>query len=285
MRSRTLKIFFTFLSVFLSLALFASCSGGVKNSTDEGGSVGKDGLTLIVNPTRKIVYTVNAVIETGDFTDTVDKVNNALDSINALDTEKLLTYVEYSSWDGEQSLTLRLRIKTEHLQTFIDGFDTLGRIKSRTISSEDITARYSELAATISAYETEVEYIEGILATETDFYTRQQFLSRISQLNIDINYYKNQLAAYDESVEYSTVTLRIYGIGKAPARELYPTKLKKAFYGSLDAVAIFFKTALIVIVWILPFAALGGGVFAAVYFPTKHFKKKKKNTKDNDKNN
>lgn len=259
----------------LMVSFFSACSDrGSKNYTPEGSST-IDGGNLIMpsGEGRKIVYTVNAVIETNDFNQTLVKIDDGLNQINSDEEKK--SYISKSEIESDNPYAeITLRIKTEKLSVFMDMFSEFGSVVNRQISSEDITEKYADTAAELAAFQAELVLLQERLEGTTDPDTAFKYTTRITEINKKINYYQSLLNSYDSVVDFSTVTLRIYAKGAVPPAEKYTTKIEKVFFGSLDFLAEIFKFLFLALVAIWPYALIALGLFFGIKYTRRYLKKK-----------
>lgn len=201
--------FFLACFIFLIFSLgFVGCSSGSmagdsSQSPDEGGS----SVIVAEELDRKIVYTVNMDIETGE----VSAVRDSL-----LDSGKAAGgYVEqqndYGGSNGLSRTYLVLRIPTEKLDAFLEGAEGLGKIRSKRVSTTDITTQYVSASARKTAYEERKAQLEAILAEDgLSASDRVSVIDSISEVNAALQELELQLTQYDSLVDYSTVRLDIY---------------------------------------------------------------------------
>ena len=260
----------------LMVSFFSACSDrDSKNyAPDEGSSV-IDGGNLIMpsGEGRKIIYNVNAVIETDKFNQTLEKIDDSLNQINSDEEKK--SYISKSEIESDNPYAeITLRIKTEKLPIFLDMFSDFGTVINRQVSSEDITEKYADTAAELAAYQAELVILQGLLEETTNPDTAFKYTTRITEINKKINYYQSLLNSYDSVVDFSTVTLRIYAKGAVPPAEKYTTKIEKVFFGSLDFLAEIFKFLFLALVAIWPYALIALGLFFLIKYIRRYLKKK-----------
>lgn len=203
-----------FRAVWLALALLAlvlclcGCSsGGMAGDGAEYPGGGSDSSTIVADGVgRKIVYTVNMDIETGDVASVRESV---LASGRAAGG-----YVEQQNDYGGADLShsyIVFRVPTDKLEEFVGGAEGLGKVVSKRVSSTDITTEYVNSSARKAAYEERKAQLEAIL--EEDGLTaadRIAVIDSISEVNAALQEIELQLTQYDSLVEYSTVRLDIY---------------------------------------------------------------------------
>ena len=159
------KFFGAVLPVLAALLAAALCLCGC--SADNGGAEspgsGSGGSSIVADGVdRKIVYTVNMDIEADD----VSAVRASL----LEDSDAAGGYVEqqndYGDGDELSRCYIVFRIPTDRLEEFVDGAGELGSVRSKRISSTDITTEYVSASARKAAYEERKAQLEAILQDE-----------------------------------------------------------------------------------------------------------------------
>lgn len=178
---------------------------GVASDSDLSGGDGPDS-SLPQN--AKLIYRVYMDIETLNYESSVK------------DLEKLCAdmsgYVEYSSVNGIRygSASLRssdftLRIPTEKLDEFESACGTIGNVYSSQREVENATARYVDLSARLTAYETEQERLLELLEQAVNLDDVISLNARLSEVRYEIDSIKSSLRDIDSLVSYSTVTISL----------------------------------------------------------------------------
>lgn len=169
---------------------------------------GAEGLRSVADGVdRKIVYTVNMDIEADD----VSAVRASL----LEDSDAAGGYVEqqndYGDGDELSRCYIVFRIPTDRLEEFVDGAGELGSVRSKRISSTDITTEYVSASARKAAYEERKAQLEAILQDENlTAADRIAVIDSVAEVNAALQEIELQLTQYDSLVDYSTVRLEIY---------------------------------------------------------------------------
>lgn len=203
------KGIFLVLAALLAAALcLCGCSAGGAAGDGEAppGSGASEGI-VADEIGRKIVYTVNMEIETDD-------VAAALAGVLERGTAGG-GYVEqqndYGDGDDLSRSYIVLRIPTGQLDAFVNGAGELGRVRSKRVSSVDITTEYVSASARKAAYEERKAQLEAILAEDgLSASDRIAVIDSVSEVNAALQEIELQLTQYDSLVDYSTVRLEIF---------------------------------------------------------------------------
>lgn len=263
-----LKTIAVIAAVLMAFVLFSACaasSNSPRESTTGGESYGTgEALVLPGETTRKIVYTADIALESEDFDKTLEQIESEIARLSAQDKAYSgQSNIYYNSYNPSGSITVRVR--TENFNEFIESISGYGQVRSRSFSSEDITARYNNAAAEIYALEKQLESLKAAIDTNIGnpdlviMYSEQ-----VSIINQRLSVIQKTLATYDDLVEFSTVNINIYSKGNVPVEVAYGTKIEQTFFGSLNALWEILKFLLLAIIAVAPFAAVGAVILVAV---------------------
>jgi hypothetical protein len=264
------KFLFFAVLIMLAASVFAGCSRGSDNAPpQEGVSVGD--IITSSSPNRKIVYTVATQIETSNFKQAVDKVKAELDA-----AEGYIEASDISTNGGKQYAEYVLRVKTDNLSQFLGKIAEGNKVLYQTIQSEDITKQYFNVKSEKDAYERELELLEEMLGkeglTETQ---RLAYLDKLTETNAKLNALANQIAVYEELVEFSTVRLYLYETGsQVPQINSYGEKIGNTFIDSLNVLLKILEFVSRAIVALFPFAAIIFAVFIGIRYLIKFLEKR-----------
>ncbi|MFJ6679216.1 DUF4349 domain-containing protein [Microbacterium sp. NPDC091382] len=118
---------------------------------------------------------------------------------------------------GDARITVRVPAST--LTRFLRDLDELGTVRAIDISRNDVTAETTDLRARITALETSVERLRGLIsaaATTADVLASEDALA---QRQAELDSLRAQEKAFSDDVAMSTVTISISVPGRAVAAE------------------------------------------------------------------
>lgn len=283
------KKFFFVIFILMMIVAFAACSNSGFNeiSEDDYGSIGEgeDRVPQIIfNPNnRKIIYTVNVTLVTEDYDNTVKSIRNLVTA----DKEAgnwIASDNESRYGDGNIYRTMTVRIKTDAVNDFLAKLPNLGDVIDYDMRSTDVTDNYAKLQAEISAKEDALNYYEDLradialeeLSDADKFNLHKDITETILKLNSELNLLRDEITKYDSEIEYSTITLTIRHFDDNRGKQGFGKRLKEALKGTLDFFLEAMKWILIIIIYVLPFAVVGGIITVAVIFIRKKVKARKK---------
>lgn len=283
------KKFFFVIFILMMIVAFAACSNSGFNeiSEDDYGSIGEgeDRVPQIIfNPNnRKIIYTVNVTLVTEDYDNTIKSIRNLVTA----DKEAgnwIASDNESRYGDGNIYRTMTVRIKTDAVNDFLAKLPNLGDVIDYDMRSTDVTDNYAKLQAEISAKEDALNYYEDLradialeeLSDADKFNLHKDITETILKLNSELNLLRDEITKYDSEIEYSTITLTIRHFDDNRGKQGFGKRLKEALKGTLDFFLEAMKWILIIIIYVLPFAVVGGIITVAVIFIRKKVKARKK---------
>jgi hypothetical protein len=250
---------------------------------DANMEIGKDAVgDSVYVDSQKVVKNASVTAETKNYAEATDKLK-ALISTNGVVIASSNTKVEasyYSSDDMLRNANYVLKVPADKFDAFIDGLGEFLNITYITTSTEDVSDMYYDLEAVIETLNAKRDsLLEMLNATDskTNFSYWKQLTEELTEIETQIARYEAQMKALSGRVNYSTVTLSLREVGELTATEekTYGAELWEAVKDGLVFILEFFKVVLIVAIYLLPFAFVGGVVFLIIFLSVRHSKKKR----------
>jgi hypothetical protein len=151
---------------------------------------------------RKLIKTTNLYID-------VDSLQKADELVSALMNE-YKAYSTSTQIDGNQH-TYIIRVPEDEYDAMLNQVNSLGKVRSRSDSAEDVTLHYydlegrlnmrRELLETYKSYLGRADNIEEILSVE----------QKIAELQNEIDMYGSQFTMLNNQIDYATIVLTLYG--------------------------------------------------------------------------
>ncbi|MBQ9070025.1 MAG: DUF4349 domain-containing protein [Clostridia bacterium] len=223
MKKQTLRYHFILFSVILvfSLVFITSCSKSLaagdsdasynkseiyyENSSDSGIGTLPTGGTE--NPNAKIIKNASAEIRTLTYDDFTEKLY--------LKITELGGYTDSESFSGSAPYRyayITIRIPADKLDDFKTELSSLGTLTRYSATKQDVTLTYTSLKAKVDTLKLEADAVEELFEkakTTNDLAQISSLQSKLYDLRLEINQAEAQLAAYDNSIAYSTVKLTV----------------------------------------------------------------------------
>lgn len=178
--------------------------GQTTASGDESGQENGDELAR----DAKLIYRVYMNIETLDYDTSVAGIMDLC--------EELGGYVEYSSIGGQRmgrdslrNAEFVLRFPSNRLDEFESSCGEIGNVYSSSREVENATARYRDLSARLTAYETEEARLLELLKQAVNLEDVISLNARLSEVRYEIDSITSSLRNIDSLVSYSTVHINL----------------------------------------------------------------------------
>ncbi len=180
-----------------------AANGTSQSSTSQSGGEN----TPEIDP-EKIIYSGSATLETEHFEETVEAVRKLIAERGG--------FIESSSLSGSNYYSARLRTASFTLRvpsgTFteiMNTFSDYGNVPYSHTYTENISARYYDTAARLTAYETQEQRLLEMMEqaeTVSDLITIED---RLTELRYEIESLQSTLNRWDRQVSYSSISLEI----------------------------------------------------------------------------
>ena len=187
------------------MAAAKTAAGSTSQSSSTSQAGGEN--TPEIDP-EKIIYSGDATLETEHFEETVEAVRKLIAERGG--------FIESSSLSGSNYYSARLRTASFTLRvpsgTFseiMNTFSDYGNVPYSHTYTENISARYYDTAARLTAYETQEQRLLEMMEqaeTVSDLITIED---RLTELRYEIESLQSTLNRWDRQVSYSSISLEI----------------------------------------------------------------------------
>ncbi len=216
---------------------------------------------------RKLVYTANATIKTKNFDEVKDKLISDVTGLGGYISAMDISGGGVNSGGAlsPKNATIHVRIPVDKYETFIESLSDYGTLANISSEVADVTEAYTDIESRLSALEKEKAQLEALLERATDVSDIIEISSRLSNVIYEIESYTAQKRNYDNQISYSTVTIYLRDISEQNViAKTFGDDLWEAVRNSWVSVINFMQGAVIVIIWIIPYALLLGIVLLIV---------------------
>ena len=199
---------------------------------------------------EKIIYTVNADIETIDFEETIDMVYEMLANNGGFIENSNIggkNYAQtYRGWQTYRNAMFILRIPKERLNAVTASLGALGNVTSLRSDADNITAKFYDTESRLSSYKIQEERLLSMLAkseTVADMITIEE---RLAEVRYQIETLTSSLRNWQDQVDYSYLNLQIVEVEVmteiTPIKQLtYWQQIGEGLKDTALGVADFFK--------------------------------------------
>ncbi|MBR3293976.1 MAG: DUF4349 domain-containing protein [Oscillospiraceae bacterium] len=189
----------------------ASAYGGLAMNEGEPPEPQADSVPA-VDP-EKIIYSASATVETTDFDDTLTRlqamVNQYGGFIESSSVNGSNFYSQSRGYASSRSADYAIRVPSGRFQELMGSLSTLGNIPYTNTYTDNISARYYDVQARLTAYRTqETRLLEMMEKAETvsDLIVIED---RLSELRYEIESLQSTLNSWDRQVSYSSVSVTV----------------------------------------------------------------------------
>lgn len=234
---------------------FSAARGAESPVLNAGGS----GDSAEVKP-DKIIYSADATVETTDFDSAVSGIAAMVESFGG--------WVESSSVNGSnyydqsrgrastRSAYYALRIPSERFNELMNALPTLGNVPYSYTYTENVSARYYDTEARLTAYTAQEQRLIEMLEIADTVEDVIAIEEKLTDLRYQIESLQSSLTNWDRQVSYSSIGLTIQEVEEYTPQTVvqpsYGEKLIAAVQNGLENVADFFSSVLLWFVEALP---------------------------------
>lgn len=248
------RILILFVTLFLAFGLF-SCSEAITDGYDYSLNEDDDLEPLAdeTTPERKIVYEVDASYDVADLEEADAFVRAQMGTDEWFDREVVTA----------TSRTYVARIKTERLDEFVAALRGEFTVRSYSKVGTDISLDYDDAANRILALEAQLARLLELYDAAT-IDEMIEINEQISDIEVELQELNGELNRFDSLVEYSEVTIKLYG-SSVTTDSPFVNRFLNAFVDGFQALVGFFDGLLIVIAAVAPFLMAAGVVVVVVW--------------------
>ncbi len=274
------KIIYLFLSV-TSLLLITGCVDNYGYSYDSSYEYDeiefreKMALSLdqeyadIDNLDRNIIQRIDLSIETLDYDKYRETLETALDSHDGSIENSDENHYGYLI-----SSNFTLRVKTENLEAFLEEITEEGELMHLSRTTEDITISHSNAITQKEILEAKLARVLELIsdATTSEIIELEQLTI---QLQTELRQLNIALTSYDSLIEYTRVELYVREIEQFEENTLWE-KTTNTFSKSIESVGVVAESLFLVMIALIPYAAIVGiitGTIVYIIYATKKSKK------------
>ena len=182
-------------------------AGGAEATTAENTSA-KNALA------EKIIYSGHLYIETVEFDSAVSAVEAMVNEFGGfIESSEINGRTEYHD-DGTSSLVDRnayyvVRVPSARFDEFLKRTGSIGNVLSSNTSAENITSQFTDAEARKDSLLVQEERLLAMMEQTTDVESLITLESRLSEVRYEIEALERQLINWQNSVDYSTVSLSL----------------------------------------------------------------------------
>jgi hypothetical protein len=209
----------------------------------------------LVDLGNRIVRTATVDLEVG--TGTLDET---IDRATAVVTRAEGTYVGSSTsvpGEGPASGEVTFRVPVDAFETILRQLKGLGTYRGEKSSTEDVTTRYVDLRAQLTAWRAQERVYLRLLGRARSIGDVIAVQNQLQQVQSNIERLQGQVNHLEDQSSFSTIVLNLTEPGAGGAAQPRG-RLERAWATALDGLGVMAATALVALVWLAPVAVLAG---------------------------
>jgi len=210
--------------VALGLALLVGCSGPGSTSSSSGGGSGSGAAVAPgggaaapeAGADRQVVTTATAYMEVKNPAAGAQRVSELVDAAGGRVDERTEQAASGETGNQGAAADLVVRVPADALTDLLADLEEVGDVANVSVSRSDVTSKAVDLDARISALQTSVARLQGLMggaASTADLLTAEKVLS---ERQADLESLQSQRALLADQVELSTLTVHLTPFGVAP---------------------------------------------------------------------
>lgn len=236
--------------------------------------------------TRKIIKRQYLTVETLTFDAALSKIDAFVAELGgyyaSTDVSSGSSY-GYGYYSETRYAQLSIRIPENKIDDFVKAIsstDTFNVTRS-SLSTDEVTDAYYDLKAQLSALMDQEARLSAMMNEAKNLSDMLAIENKLTSVRKEINSVSSRIQYYDKAVAMSFVDIKLNEVKKyEPTKEkTFFDKVGEAFVGAWEVFAEFLEGAFLVLLWILPFVLVLGGVAAIIVVVAIGNKKKKKAAK------
>lgn len=223
---------------------------------------------------EKRIRTASISLRTGEFDTAVATLRTLPDRFGGYVSDEDMYGV---AGEEARSASVSIRVEASQLDAFLEQIATLGEVRSRSVNTQDVTEAYADVSGRLESAQARRTRLNELVAQAQDVSELIELEAALSEVQETIEGYERTLAGWDTRVQYATVYVDVQETLDAQAAregELgLIARIQGALTDSVDGMVGFAQDALVVVIAVLPWAALA---LLAVLLVGWIFKRRKK---------
>ena len=235
---------------------------------------------------EKIIYSADASVETTEFELTLEKLQALVQQVGGFIESSSINGSNYYSqsrgYANTRSASYTVRVPSERFQELMGSLSTLGNVPYTHTYTENITARYYDVQARLTAYKTQEQRLLEMMEMAETVSDLVVIEDRLSELRYQIESLQSTLNNWDRQVSYSSINVNVSEVTVyTPEATLsYGQRLGLAIRNGLKSTGEFFSNFLLWFLEALPALVILAVIVVAVIVIIRRARKKRRASKE-----
>ena len=162
---------------------------------------------------EKIIYSADATVETTEFEQTLEKLQALVQQYGGFIESSSINGSNYYSqsrgYSNSRSAYYTIRIPSARFTELMGSLSTLGNVPYTHSYTENITSRYYDVQARLTAYQTQEQRLLEMMEKAETVSDIIVIEDRLTELRYQIENLQSSLNNWDRQVNYSTVNINV----------------------------------------------------------------------------
>ena len=231
---------------------------------------------------EKIIYSADATVETTEFEQTLEKLQALVQQYGGFIESSSINGSNYYSqargYSNSRSAYYTIRIPSARFTDLMGSLSTLGNVPYTHSYTENITARYYDVQARLTAYQTQEQRLLEMMEKAETVSDIIVIEDRLTELRYQIESLQSSLNNWDRQVNYSTVNVNVSEVTvyTPEATLTYGQRLGLAVRNGLKGTAEFFSEFLLWFLEALPALVILAALIVLVIVIVRKTRKKRR---------
>ncbi|MDE6776285.1 MAG: DUF4349 domain-containing protein, partial [Ruminococcus sp.] len=175
----------------------------------------KENNTADIVRKEMLVYSCNMTVDVLDFDSAVSSFRESLDTYDAfVETENYSDNGSSGRWQYSDEIrwktyTATVRVPSEKYSEFCDTASSLGDLRSRNASVQNLSSEYYDISTTLEIYETREKRYKELLSNTNDESRAMSVEKQLADIQIEIAKLKTRMKDINTDVAYSYVNISL----------------------------------------------------------------------------
>ena len=231
---------------------------------------------------EKIIYSADASVETTEFELTLEKLQGLVQQFGGFIESSSINgsnyYDQSRGYTNSRNANYTIRIPSERFSELMGSLSTLGNVPYTYTYTENITARYYDVQARLTAYKTQEQRLLEMMEMAETVSDLVVIEDRLSELRYEIESLQSTLNNWDRQVSYSSVNVNISEVTvyTPEAKMTYGQRLGLAVRSGLQSTGEFFSNFLLWFLEALPALVILAALIVAAIMIIRRVRKKRR---------
>ena len=182
---------------------------------------------------RLIIQTASVQLETESFDEAVNSLRNIPSAFGGYaQSERLFT-----AWGGQRRFEITIRVPAIDFENALEQIDAVAPTRSFSVSAEDVTDRFYDMASRLETRLIEEERILALIDQTNTVRELMSLESRLAATRLQIARYQTSLTDLAGQIAYSTIHVHLFDMHEAyeiAAAATFGERIGGAFGSSID---------------------------------------------------